>query len=139
MTFGRDPNTGGGFMTVRIGAGEGGGISYDPNGGRPGSDPSASNTGGVSVGIFGEVTATGSLGGGGVNATVGGGAGNIYNNNAPNGSYGDFTKSGSIGAFTGPIGARIEAAGGIEISIFSRSDSSMSNGGGGSSSSSSCQ
>lgn len=55
MTFGRDPNTGQGFMMLRAGWGAGGGFKWEKNGGRPGSEgatPASCKVGGVGAGVF---------------------------------------------------------------------------------------
>ena len=55
VSFGQDPN-GQGFLTCRVGVGKGGGISYDPFGGRPGGvSARQSNRGGLTAGLYGEV------------------------------------------------------------------------------------
>ena len=76
FTFGRDPKTGGGFIKGRIGVGVGGGIVWDPNGGRPGALPSECDTGGYGIGLGG------SVGGnvGPLNAGLDADAGVNYNN-----------------------------------------------------------
>jgi hypothetical protein len=54
MTFGRDPNTGQGFMNLQAGWGAGGGFKWEKNGGRPGSDglTQACKGNGVGAGVF---------------------------------------------------------------------------------------
>ena len=55
MTFGRDSNTGQGFMNMRAGWGAGGGFKWEKSGGRPGSEgatPASCKAGGVGAGVF---------------------------------------------------------------------------------------
>lgn len=54
FTFGRDPNTGQGFMNFKFGWGLGGGFKWEKNGGRPGSEgvPQGCTVGGVGAGLF---------------------------------------------------------------------------------------
>ena len=54
-TFGRDSNTGQGFMNLRAGWGAGGGFKWEKSGGRPGSEGATSascKSGGVGAGVF---------------------------------------------------------------------------------------
>lgn len=52
VIFGRDSQSGNGFMTFRAGFGFGGGFQWQREGGRPGSEPCDSNKGGWSTGLF---------------------------------------------------------------------------------------
>jgi RHS repeat-associated protein len=52
VIFGRDPVSGNGFMTGRIGFGTGGGVEWDRNGGRPGAQFCEADKGGWGTGIF---------------------------------------------------------------------------------------
>ncbi|MBI1394983.1 MAG: hypothetical protein GC151_03305 [Betaproteobacteria bacterium] len=56
VIFGSDAATGGGFMTVNVGVGAGVGVSYNPFGGRPGSEEGQADSGGVGAGVFGSAT-----------------------------------------------------------------------------------
>lgn len=58
MSFGRDPNTGQGFMNFRAGWGLGGGLKWEKNGGRPGSEGASADScksGGVGAGVFADL------------------------------------------------------------------------------------
>ncbi|MBK6865532.1 MAG: hypothetical protein IPG91_19475 [Ideonella sp.] len=55
MTFGRDPNTGQGFMNLRAGWGAGGGFNWEKSGARPGSEGASAascKSSGVGAGVF---------------------------------------------------------------------------------------
>jgi DNA primase catalytic core len=114
ITFGKDPTTGQGFITIRVGVGLGGGAQYDPNGGRPGSDSYCKKNGdggGMTVGWQVNAGGGASVWGAGVSGGVGGGAGydfgssNTYKDNlSPSYSVGytpggktEFGIGGSIG------------------------------------------
>jgi hypothetical protein len=54
-TFGRDSNTGQGFMNLRAGWGAGGGFKWEKSGGRPGSEGASAalcKSSGVGAGVF---------------------------------------------------------------------------------------
>ena len=111
MTFGRDPQTGQGFITCKIGFGAGGGFSYDPLGGRPGgNEKGADRGGGVTVGIFGE--AGGAVGP--VTAKVQGQAGLDF------GSSGITYSSSNPNTSVGGTGGGVQAVGavGVQFSIY---------------------
>lgn len=68
IQFGRDSNTGQGFMNFRLGGGIGGGINWDPNGGRPGGKDACEGNGGATLGLYGTAGANAGIGGFGAGA-----------------------------------------------------------------------
>ena len=57
ISFGRDENTGQGFMSFKFGFGIGGGLSLDLLGGRPGSSSDElCQSGGVGLGVYGDIS-----------------------------------------------------------------------------------
>lgn len=129
LTFGRDPASGGGFMSFKIGKGLGFGAAYDPLGGRAGGVASQCNKGGVGAGFFAE--AGGNLGplSGKLEANWGR---NFMSWFSSSEGYGGIQPKGSIDTKWG-IG--LGAAAGIELTAFGSGDdctcsnSSNANGG----------
>ncbi|MDR6453877.1 RHS repeat-associated core domain-containing protein [Variovorax paradoxus] len=129
FVVGRDPNTGGPFVSGRWGFGLGGGIAYDRNGGRPGGDKGASCDAGAGLGLYGWVGGNVGPLQGAMNASAGTnfnfvtpphqlvdprtGAGIFFGR--PNQSYGDISPSWSLGNSQGLRGG---AGAGVEGTIF---------------------
>lgn len=109
LSFGKDKETGG-FVTVRVGYGLGGGASWSPNGTRPGAKKCS--TGGISVGGYGE--AGGSVGPveGKVGVNTGGGY-DFYR-----GVNGYAQGPSPQGAVTARWGIKAAAAAGMEASVY---------------------
>ncbi|MDD2721392.1 MAG: RHS domain-containing protein [Gallionella sp.] len=104
VTFGNDG--GNGFMTFRAGFGVGAGISYDPNGGMPGSEPKDRCSGGVVLSDSAQASFTA----GPLNANAEAGAARNYSNNesvwyvAPSYSASpSFKGLGATGSFGGQV------------------------------------
>ena len=112
LTFGRDPASGSGFMSVKLGKGLGFGAAYDPLGGRAGGDASQCKKGGVGVGFFAE--AGGNWGP--ASAKIEGNWGrNFMSWFSSSAGYGGIQPKASIDTKWG-IG--VGAAAGIEITVF---------------------
>lgn len=112
MSLGRDPNTGGQFMTFKFGKGFGWGASYDPLGGRAGSNEGQSCKGGVGVGVYAEAGGHAGPATGKVEANLGrnfffGGGGEGYGGVQPK-----FTADSNL------RGIKAVASTGFEITIF---------------------
>jgi RHS repeat-associated protein len=112
LTFGRDPASGGGFMSLKVGKGLGFGAAYDPLGGRAGGDASQCNKGGVGVGFFAE--AGGNLGPASAKIEANLGR-NFMNWFSSSDGYGGVQPKASIDTKWG-IG--LGAAAGIEATLF---------------------
>ncbi|MCK6428955.1 MAG: RHS repeat-associated core domain-containing protein, partial [Burkholderiaceae bacterium] len=54
FSFGYEPSTGRSFLCFRVGYGIGGGLGFDPLGGRPGGDTATHSGSGMSAGAFAE-------------------------------------------------------------------------------------
>lgn len=116
VSFGRDPITCQGFVSIKFGWGAGGGAKWDPRGGRPGTDTSTpARAHGVTAGFFADAE----LNAGPVQAALQNNFGRdfpFWYNSAP---YGDFMKpNGTIGDSWGVKGTM--AAGG-EVSMYTAS------------------
>ncbi len=113
VLFGRDANTGGGFLTVRVGYGLGGGISWQLGGTRPGSRPNECNTGGSGVGGFGDL----GFNLGPLQAGIQSNAGVNFNNSGGPSPYGQlFNPSWGFGD---SWGIRAGGAIGVEGTVYS--------------------
>ncbi len=113
ISFGRDPNTGQGFLGCKVGVGFGGGVTYDPLGGRPGGSSATPGKGGLTLGIAVDAGGTVGAGGVGVSGQMSGsrgydfGAGRQYNEPSAKGNagYSPGSKSGvSVGGSIGVQG-----------------------------------
>ena len=113
ITFGRDPNTGQGFLSVQLGFGLGGGASYNPQGGRPGSSPTDDcSTGGFGLGLFADA----SFNAGPIQAGLNSNVGRNYPTKGESSLYGNLASpSASIGD---SWGIRAGAAAGGQITLF---------------------
>jgi RHS repeat-associated protein len=119
ISFGRDPNTGQGFMSCKWGVGLGGGASYDPLAGRPGGAKAAPGPGGATLGI--SATVGGSLGiaGAGISGQADGSRGYDFGRGS---QYNDPSLKGNIGYEPGGrTGASIGGSIGIQGSIYQSS------------------
>lgn len=103
LKFGKDKETGG-FVTVRLGAGVGGGVAWSANGERPGA--TECSTGGGSIGGFAE--ANGNVGP--LQATLG-----IQAGASSDGGYIDGGPSAAIG---NSWAVRAGGAAGIEVAVY---------------------
>lgn len=119
ISFGRDPETGQGFMSCKWGVGLGGGASYDPLAGRPGGAKAAPGLGGATLGI--SATVGGSLGiaGAGISGQADGSRGYDFGRGS---QYNDPSLKGNIGYEPGGrTGASIGGSIGIQGSIYQSS------------------
>jgi RHS repeat-associated protein len=112
MSLGRDPATGGTFMSFKFGKGFGWGATYDPLGGRAGGTEDQSCRAGVGVGLYAEAGGHAGPISGKVEANLGrnfffGGGNDIYGGVQPKGSVD-----------TNIRGVKGVAATGVEITIF---------------------
>ena len=114
VTFGRDANTGKGFMSVQFGFGIGGGASWDPLGTRPGSSPNdRCGSGGVGLGVFSDI----GFNAGPVQAGLNSNLGRNYPVNGDSKGYGQFmSPSGPVGD---SWGIKAGASAGGQVTIFS--------------------
>jgi uncharacterized protein RhaS with RHS repeats len=116
VSFGKDPNTCQGFMTVKFGWGAGGGGKWDPRGGRPGSGPGDNpRTSGITLGVFGDID----FNAGPVQASLQNNLGRYIPFGQNSSVYSDFMKPN--GTFGDSWGLKATAAAGGEISIFTAS------------------
>lgn len=111
VTFGENPNGGGGFLTLQGGIGLGGGVVYDPNGASPAYN-AANKQSYVAVGAVGAAGANAGILG--VNYEVKGGAryddGGFSGYSAsPNSGYGS-----GAGVVDGKLGFRLSGSIGIQ-------------------------
>ena len=114
ISFGRDANTGQGFMNFRFGFGLGGGISWDPLGMRPGSSPAeACQGGGFGLGVFGDI----GFNAGPLQAGLQNNLGRNYPVNGDPTHYGQFM-SPSV-SFGDSLGIKAGASAGGQITIYS--------------------
>ena len=114
LTFGRDPNTGGGFMTGRIGLGVGGGIKWEGSGGRPSSQENTScNAMGKGIGDYVDV----GFNIGPLQAGINGQIGVNSNRDGTVDRYGKFGPNWSIGD---SIGIKAGAAVGFEGTVYDK-------------------
>ncbi|WP_235507937.1 RHS repeat-associated core domain-containing protein [Variovorax sp. Root434] len=94
ISFGRDSNTGQGFLSCKWGIGLGGGISYDPLAGRPGGAKAVPGSGGATLGISATVGGTLGVAGAGISGQADGsrgydlGTGSQYNDPSLKGNIG---------------------------------------------------
>lgn len=114
IIIGSNPNgpgllNGGGFITFRLGAGLGGGVNYNPNGGPPGGCNGNGHR--LSLGGFGQA----GVGIGPFNAGVGVNGGGYWNSNSGFGGYGGVSPQ--WGARWG-TGLGVGAYGGAEVSVY---------------------
>jgi RHS repeat-associated protein len=110
--LGRDPNTGGTFMTFKFGKGIGTGISYDPVGGRAGGTADQSCRAGVGVGFYGEAGGNAGPVSGKIEANIG----RNFFFGGGNDLYGGIQPKGSID--TNIRGIKAVAAAGVEVTVF---------------------
>ncbi len=116
VIFGRDPISGGGFLTGRFGFGVGGGIQWSKSGGRPGARAEECDTGGIGIGGYGDIG--GNIGP--LNAALTSNAGVNFNNRGGANTYGElFTPTWSIGD---SWGIKAAAAVGGELTLYSPKD-----------------
>jgi RHS repeat-associated protein len=112
LSFGRDPASGSGFMSLKLGKGLGANVSYDPLGGRAGGTDGQCGKGGVGAGFFAE--AGGNFGP--VAAKIEANLGrNFLSWFSSSQGYGGIQPKGSVDSKWG-IGAG--AAAGIELTVF---------------------
>ncbi|WP_418120625.1 RHS repeat-associated core domain-containing protein [Variovorax sp. 350MFTsu5.1] len=119
ISFGRDPNTGQGFLSCKWGVGLGGGVAYDPLAGRPGGTKAAPGPGGATLGI--SATAGGTLGiaGAGISGQADGSRGYDFGRGS---QYNDPSLKGNIGYEPGGrTGASVGGSIGIQGSIYQSS------------------
>ena len=112
VSLGRDPNTGGTFMSFKFGKGFGWGATYDPLGGRAGGVEEQSCRAGVGVGLYAETGGNAGPVSGKIEANLGrnfffGGGNDIYGGVQPKGTVD-----------TNIRGIKGVAAAGIEITVF---------------------
>lgn len=106
ISFGRDPNTGQGFLACKVGIGIGGGAFLDPLGGRPGGEKATAGKGGATLGISLQAGGNAGVAGLGFSGQAQGsrgydfGAGKGYNQPSLTGSAG-YEPGGRTGAFLG--------------------------------------
>ena len=114
VSFGRDANTGQGFMNFRFGFGLGGGISWDPMGTRPGSSPEqACQGGGLGLGVFGDID----FNAGPVQAGLQNNLGRNYPVNGDSSPYGQFMSPST--SFGDSWGIKAGASAGGQVTIYS--------------------
>jgi len=113
FTFGRDTNTGQGFLSMQFGFGLGGGASFNPLGDRPGSSPNDNcNTGGLGLGLF----AGANFSAGPVQAGLNSNVGRNYPTNGESLLHGNFpSPNASVGD---SWGVKVGVAAGGEITIY---------------------